>query len=33
MTLAKELLEKAERESVLQYFDECARFWEGGRTD
>ena len=30
-TLAKELLEKGERESVLQYFDECARFWERGR--
>ena len=31
MTLAKELLEKGERESVLQYFDECARFWERGQ--
>ena len=31
MTLAKELLEKGERDAVLQYFDECARFWERGQ--
>ena len=29
--LANELLEEGERESVLQYFDQCARFWEEGR--
>lgn len=28
--LAKALLEAGERESVLQYFDQCAKFWEGG---
>ena len=28
MTLAKELLEKGEREVVLEYFDLCAKFWE-----
>ena len=31
MTLAKGLVEHGERESVLQYFDECARFWERGQ--
>ena len=31
MTLAKELLENGERESVLQYFEQCARFWERGQ--
>ena len=29
--LARELLEKGEQESVLQYLDQCARFWERGR--
>jgi hypothetical protein len=28
MRLAKELLEKGEREVVIQYFDLCAKFWE-----
>lgn len=28
MALAKELLERGEREVVLQYFDLCSRFWE-----
>ena len=28
MMLAKELLEKGQREVVLQYFDECADFWK-----
>ncbi|NCC50441.1 MAG: hypothetical protein EOM20_04410 [Spartobacteria bacterium] len=27
MTLAKELLQKGEKEVVLQYFDRCRRFW------
>lgn len=27
MTLARELLKKSERDSVLKYFDECDRFW------
>ena len=31
MTLAKELLEKDERQIVLEYFDLCAKFWEPGR--
>jgi hypothetical protein len=30
MILAKELLEKGERESVLQYFDLCSKFWQDG---
>src|SRR5262249_19247642 len=30
MSLAKELLEKGEREIVLQYFELCRKFW--GRT-
>lgn len=30
MILAKELLEKGERESVLQYFDLCSKFWLKG---
>ena len=29
--LAKGLLENGERESVLQYLDQCARFWEMGK--
>jgi tetratricopeptide (TPR) repeat protein len=28
MTLAKELLEKGEREIVIQYFELCSRFWK-----
>lgn len=28
MALAKELLERGEREAVLEYLDLCARFWE-----
>ena len=28
MLLAKELLEKGERKTVIQYFDLCAKFWE-----
>jgi len=27
MSLAKELLEKRERDTVVQYLDLCARFW------
>jgi hypothetical protein len=30
MTLAKELLEKGERDVVLEYFGLCAKFWEHG---
>jgi hypothetical protein len=30
MTLALELLQKGERDVVLQYFDLCGRFWEMG---
>ena len=30
MTLALELLEKGQRDVVLQYFDLCRRFWTGG---
>ncbi len=30
MSLARELLEKGEREVVLQYFDLCRKFWEMG---
>lgn len=30
MTLAKELLEKGERDIVLRYFEECAVFWKTG---
>jgi len=28
MLLAKKLIEKGERETVIQYFDLCAKFWE-----
>lgn len=28
MLLAKKLLEKGERETVVQYFDSCSKFWE-----
>ena len=30
MTLAKELLEKGEREVVLTYLQSCAKFWKMG---
>lgn len=35
MSLAKDLLEKGERETVLQYFELCRKFWEmdRGRLD
>jgi tetratricopeptide (TPR) repeat protein len=33
MTLAKMLLEKGERQVVLDYLDLCAKFWESGRED
>jgi hypothetical protein len=28
MSLAKDLLEKGERDTVLQYFDLCRKFWK-----
>jgi hypothetical protein len=31
MTLAKALLERGRREAVLEYFRECATFWQGRR--
>ncbi|HMB96161.1 MAG TPA: hypothetical protein VKK61_08995, partial [Tepidisphaeraceae bacterium] len=31
MTLARDLLAKGERETVLKYFDLCSNFWEDGR--
>jgi tetratricopeptide (TPR) repeat protein len=31
MNLAKELLERGEREAVLAYFDLCEKFWEMGK--
>jgi hypothetical protein len=33
MTLAKDLLEKGERDVVLTYFQDCAKFWEMGGDD
>ena len=33
MELAKELLEAGEHEVVLQYFDQCAKFWKSGQDD
>jgi len=33
MSLAKELLEKGEREAVLKYFEECAGFWKDAKLD
>lgn len=30
MLLAKELLEKGERETVLEYFKLCGKFWDLG---
>ncbi len=32
MTLTKELLEKGEREVVIEYFQLCGRFWKMGKT-
>lgn len=32
MVLAKELLEKQQTEVVLQYFDECEKFWTGKKS-
>jgi hypothetical protein len=31
MILAKELLEKGEKETVIEYFDLCAKFWTMGQ--
>ena len=31
MSLARDLLEKGERETVLQYFDLCRKFWKMGQ--
>jgi tetratricopeptide (TPR) repeat protein len=33
MTLAKELLEKGEKETVLEYFDLCGKFWQREELD
>lgn len=33
MSLAKKLIEKNERETVIQYFDLCAKFWKMGGED
>jgi tetratricopeptide (TPR) repeat protein len=33
MSLAKELLEKGERETVLKYFEECGNFWKDAKLD
>jgi hypothetical protein len=33
MALAKELLEKGEREVVLQFFALCGQFWKNGRQE
>ena len=35
MSLAKDLLEKGEQETVLQYFEMCRKFWSsgGGKLD
>jgi hypothetical protein len=32
MILAKELLEKQQTEVVLQYFDECEKFWTAKKS-
>lgn len=32
MSLAKDLLDKGERDVVLQYFDLCRKFWELGQS-
>jgi tetratricopeptide (TPR) repeat protein len=33
MTLAKELLEKGERDTVIAYLQSCAKFWDMGREN
>ena len=33
MSLAKDLLEKGERQAVLDYFALCRKFWNSGRLD
>ena len=33
MSLARDLLEKGEREVVLQYFESCRKFWSMGQGD
>jgi len=33
MSLARDLLEKGERETVLQYFELCRKFWEMGQRN
>ena len=33
MSLAKELLEKGERETVITYLESCAKFWKMGHDD
>lgn len=33
MSLAKDLLEKGDREVVLEYFELCRKFWKMGRDD
>ena len=33
MSLAKDLLEKGERDVVLEYFELCRKFWEMGQGD
>jgi hypothetical protein len=33
MSLARDLLEKGERETVLQYFELCRKFWKMGQGD
>jgi hypothetical protein len=33
MRLAKDLLEKGERDVVLEYFALCRRFWKSGADD
>ena len=33
MSLARDLLEKGERETVLQYFELCRKFWKMGQRN
>jgi hypothetical protein len=33
LTLGRDLLEKGERETVLQYLELCSRFWKSSRSD
>ena len=33
MSLAKDLLEKGERDVVLEYFEACRKFWKMGEDD